>query len=94
MILHSLAYTIRKQVWAAVAIEFPIVVAGIFVGLQVTEWNERRPLRERDLNYLLRRRTGHAGRLRRPAGSPRYGTHRGERSGQPTMLHRRGDTDS
>lgn len=44
----------REQDWFAVAIEFVIVVAGIFVGLQVTEWNERRQLREREVNYLQR----------------------------------------
>ncbi|MCM2313369.1 MAG: hypothetical protein NDI84_18420, partial [Steroidobacteraceae bacterium] len=54
MILRSLAHSIRKQDWLAVAIEFLIVVAGIFVGLQVTDWNERRQLRARELNYLER----------------------------------------
>jgi hypothetical protein len=54
MILRNLAHSIRRQDWFAVAIEFLIVVAGIFVGLQVTDWNERRQLRERELNYLQR----------------------------------------
>jgi hypothetical protein len=54
MILRRLAHSIRRQDWFAVAIEFVIVVAGIFVGLQVTDWNERRQLRERELNYLQR----------------------------------------
>jgi hypothetical protein len=54
MILRRLAQSIRRQDWFAVAIEFVIVVAGIFVGLQVTDWNERRQLRERELNYLQR----------------------------------------
>lgn len=54
MILRRFAQSIRRQEWFAVAIEFVIVVAGIFVGLQVTEWNEQRQLRERELNYLVR----------------------------------------
>jgi hypothetical protein len=54
MILRSLAHSIRKRDRFAVAIEFLIVVAGIFVGLQVTDWNERRQLRQRELNYLQR----------------------------------------
>ncbi len=54
MILRSLAHSLRRQDWFAVAIEFLIVVAGIFVGLQVTDWNERRQLRARELNYLQR----------------------------------------
>lgn len=37
MILQRIAQSIRKQDWFAVAIEFVIVVSGIFVGLQVTE---------------------------------------------------------
>jgi hypothetical protein len=54
MILRSLAHSIRTRDWFAVAIEFLIVVAGIFVGLQVTDWNERRQLRERELHDLQR----------------------------------------
>ena len=54
MILRRLAHSIRRQDWFAVAIEFVIVVAGIVVGLQVTDWNERRLMRERELNYLQR----------------------------------------
>lgn len=54
MILRRLAHSVRKQDWLAVAIEFVIVVAGIFVGLQVNKWNEQRQLREREQNYLER----------------------------------------
>jgi hypothetical protein len=54
IILRNLAHSIRRQDWFAVVIEFLIVVAGIFVGLQVTDWNERRHLRERELIYLQR----------------------------------------
>jgi len=54
MILRRLATAIRRQDWFTVVVEFVIVVAGIFVGLQVTDWNEQRQLRERELNYLVR----------------------------------------
>lgn len=54
MILRRLASSIRRQDWLAVTIEFVIVVAGIFVALQVTDWNEQRQLRERELTYLQR----------------------------------------
>lgn len=54
MIVHRLARSFREQDWLAVGIEFVIVVVGIFVGLQATEWNERRELRERERNYLER----------------------------------------
>lgn len=53
MILSRLAHSIRRQDWFAVVIEFVIVVAGIFVALQVTDWNERRQLQERELKYLI-----------------------------------------
>ena len=38
MILKRLANAIRAQDWFAVSIEFVIVVAGIFVGLQADQW--------------------------------------------------------
>ena len=33
---------VRAQSWTAVAIDFMIVVLGVFVGLQVNLWNEAR----------------------------------------------------
>jgi len=42
MIIRRLAEAIRNQDWFTVFIEFVIVVAGIFVGLQVNDWKEAR----------------------------------------------------
>ncbi len=42
MILRRIAENIRSQNWFAVAIEFIIVVAGVFLGLEVQDWNEAR----------------------------------------------------
>ncbi len=42
MILRRLATSIRKQDWFAVVIETLIVVLGVFLGLQVNNWNEAR----------------------------------------------------
>ncbi len=42
MILRRLASSIRKQDWFAVIIETLIVVMGVFIGLQVNNWNEAR----------------------------------------------------
>lgn len=42
MIIRQLADAIKNQNWFTVLIEFVIVVAGIFVGLQVNDWNEAR----------------------------------------------------
>ena len=42
MILQRLATAIRKQDWFTVAIETLIVVLGVFLGLQLGNWNEAR----------------------------------------------------
>ena len=42
MILRRLATAIRKQDWFTVFIETLIVVLGVFLGLQVNNWNEAR----------------------------------------------------
>jgi hypothetical protein len=42
MILHSIAEALRRQNWAAIAIELAIVVIGVFVGTQVSNWNQAR----------------------------------------------------
>ncbi len=54
MILRRVIEHVRTQNWTAVLLDFVIVVIGIFVGLQVSEWNERRQLREREHEYLVR----------------------------------------
>jgi len=52
MILRRITEHMRRQAWTAIAIEFVIVVIGIFVGLQVNNWNEERRDRGRELTYL------------------------------------------
>jgi len=55
MLLRRMASGIRNQDWATVTVEFLIVVAGIFVGLQVDSWNSDRSDRDRErviLNQL------------------------------------------
>ncbi|MEQ9316118.1 MAG: hypothetical protein RLN72_09700 [Henriciella sp.] len=42
MILQRLATALRKQDWFTVLIETLIVVFGVFIGLQVNNWNEAR----------------------------------------------------
>jgi hypothetical protein len=42
MILRRLATSIRKQDWFTVVIETLIVVFGVFIGLQVNNWNAAR----------------------------------------------------
>ncbi|MDZ7629067.1 MAG: hypothetical protein U5J99_11775 [Parvularculaceae bacterium] len=42
MILRRVIAHFRKQEWTAIAIDFVIVVVGVFVGIQVANWNEAR----------------------------------------------------
>ena len=42
MILRRLAHNLREQNWTAIAIEFVLLVLGVFLGIQVANWNEDR----------------------------------------------------
>jgi hypothetical protein len=42
MILRRLTANLRAQNWTAIAIEFFIVVVGVFIGTQVANWNQAR----------------------------------------------------
>jgi hypothetical protein len=52
MILSRFAHAIREQNWFTVVLEVAIVVIGIFIGLQVDDWNQRRIERESDQHAL------------------------------------------
>ncbi|MEQ9506155.1 MAG: hypothetical protein RLO80_07765 [Hyphomonas sp.] len=52
MILQRLATSIRKQDWFTVLIETLIVVFGVFIGLQLGNWNEARADAQRETAYL------------------------------------------
>ncbi len=54
MILRRVIQHVRKQEWTAIAIDFVIVVAGVFVGIQVANWNETRRERALERVYLTR----------------------------------------
>ncbi len=38
MLLHRVTEHVRAQNWTAIALDFLVVVGGIFVGLQVSNW--------------------------------------------------------
>ena len=42
MILRRLTENLRAQNWTAIAVEFLIVVIGVFIGTQVANWNQQR----------------------------------------------------
>lgn len=46
MLLSRVITHVREQNWTAIAIDFVIVVIGVFVGIQVSNWNEARVERQ------------------------------------------------
>jgi len=52
MILRRVIDHFRKQEWTAIALDFVIVVIGVFVGLQVSNWNGARADRAREATFL------------------------------------------
>lgn len=40
MLLRRMIQHVREQNWTAIAIDFVIVVVGVFIGIQVANWNE------------------------------------------------------
>jgi hypothetical protein len=54
MLLRKVTLHVREQNWTAVFIDFVIVVVGVFVGLQVQDWNELRKDRIEEQQLLGR----------------------------------------
>lgn len=54
MFLRRAVDHIAKRNWFAVAIEFLIVVVGVFLGLQAQEWNQQRKDRDKERIYVER----------------------------------------
>jgi len=57
MRLRSLTKHIREQNWFAVALDFFIVVAGILIAFQITNWNDARAARVTEQALILRLET-------------------------------------
>ncbi len=47
MILRRFTASMKKQDWAAIAIELVVVVVGVFIGLQASNWNQDRETDQR-----------------------------------------------
>ncbi len=54
MILRRVISHFRKQEWTAIALDFLIVVFGVFIGIQVANWNDARSERAAEKRYLIR----------------------------------------
>ena len=54
MILRRVTKHVTEQNWFAVFIDFLIVVVGVFIGIQVSNWNETRKEDAQEKDYLIR----------------------------------------
>lgn len=54
MLLRRVIEHLRKQEWTAVAIDFVIVVVGVFIGLQVNDWGAAQADKQRGEEYVAR----------------------------------------
>ena len=54
MILRGLARNLREQNWTAILVEFVLLVAGVFLGIQAANWNEQRAEDAKAQAYLAR----------------------------------------
>ena len=52
MLLRSITKHVKEQNWFAVALDFFIVVVGILIAFQITNWNEGREQRQSERGYL------------------------------------------
>ena len=59
MLLRRFTKHVTDQNWFAVCLDVIVVVLGIFLGMQVTEWNEDRKLLIEEKGYLKRIYTDH-----------------------------------
>ena len=54
MILRRFSEALKQQNWAAIAIEFVLLVLGVFLGIQVANWNETRREHTLEAEYIAR----------------------------------------
>ena len=54
MLLRRIIEHVKSQNWTAIAIDFVIVVVGVFIGIQVSNWNEDRQGASRTQSYYNR----------------------------------------
>lgn len=54
MLLRRVITHVRQQEWTAIAIDLLIVVVGVFIGIQVSNWNDSRLREETAQDYIER----------------------------------------
>lgn len=57
MILRRLSHSLKEQNWTAIWIEFVLLVAGVFLGIQVANWDQDRADHQRERLLLVELRT-------------------------------------
>jgi hypothetical protein len=72
MILRRVIAHFKKQEWTAIFLDFAIVILGILIAFQITEWNAARQDRARETSYLLRIRADLQGDIDGLAERRRY----------------------
>lgn len=53
MLLRRITQHVKAQNWFAVGIDFVIVVIGVYIGIQVSNWNERLAQKSQEAGILL-----------------------------------------
>ena len=53
LLLRRIGTHLKEQNWFAVGLDIIVVIVGIFLGMQVTEWNELRKDSTRERAYLI-----------------------------------------
>ena len=56
MLLRRVIAHVRRQEWTAIWIDLVIVVVGVFIGIQVANWNEERATARRAERFTERLR--------------------------------------
>lgn len=54
MLLRSITKHVSDQNWVAVALDFFIVVAGVYIGIQLGNWNDARGNKQATISALER----------------------------------------
>ena len=72
MFLRKIVQHLRDQNWTAIGIDLLIVILGVFLGAQASNWNEERQVREGERVFLQRVRTEMAGDLGDAQGKAVY----------------------
>jgi hypothetical protein len=54
VILRRLAENLKQQNWTAISIEFVLLVLGVFLGIQVANWNVERETRQKSAVFTER----------------------------------------